>query len=176
MRPYVVLVGPPGAGKSSVGRRLAEILDLPFVDTDETVQEAAGKSISDIFIEEGEGRFRELEREAVHAALESETGVLALGGGAIMNPATADALAHHRVVFLTVGLTAASPRVGFSRSRPLLLGSPRKQWLQLFQQREPLYERAADLTVSTDGLTINEVAEVALVELRRMDEDGHTNG
>lgn len=176
MKPYVVLIGPPGAGKSSVGRRLAELLDLPFADTDEMIEETAGKAISDIFIEDGEACFRSYERDAVHAALGAHPGVLSLGGGAVMNEDTRRELHAHRVVFLTVGLAAASPRVGFSRNRPLLLGSPRKQWLQLFQQREPLYLEIADLTVATDELSVNEVAEVVLSETRRMEtEDGHSN-
>lgn len=176
MKPYVVLIGPPGAGKSSVGRRLAELLDLPFADTDEMIEETAGKAIPDIFIEDGEARFRAYERDAVQAALAAHPGVLSLGGGAVMNDDTRRELHDHRVVFLTVGLAAASPRVGFSRNRPLLLGSPRKQWLQLFQQREPLYLEVADLTVATDELSVNEVAEVVLSETRRMEtEDGHSN-
>lgn len=174
MTPHVVLIGPPGAGKSSVGRRLAELLELPFLDTDEVVEETAGKAISDIFIEDGEPRFRELEHQAVTGALETHDGVLSLGGGAIMNDDTRGRLSDHRVVFLTVGLAAASPRVGFTRNRPLLIGSPRRQWLQLFQQREPLYREVADLTVETDELTVNEVAEVVLSELNRMDgQDGN---
>lgn len=173
MRPYVVLVGPPGAGKSSVGQRLAELLDLDFADTDQMIEETSGKAISDIFIEDGEAKFREYERHAVLAALDEHPGVLSLGGGAIMDATTREELHKHRVVFLTVGLAAASPRVGFSRNRPLLLGSPRKQWLQLFQQREPLYLEVTDLTVATDELNVNEVAEVVLSELRRMDHDGN---
>lgn len=176
MKPYVVLIGPPGAGKSSVGRRLAELLDVPLADTDEMVEESAQKAISEIFIDDGEPVFREYERHAVHKALTTHPGVLSLGGGAIMNEETRAALHDHRVVFLTVGLAAASPRVGFSRNRPLLIGSPRRQWLQLFQQREPLYLEVADLTVATDELTVNEVAEVLLSEMGRMDEeDGHGN-
>ena len=170
MRPYIVLIGPPGAGKTSVGRRLSSLLDLPFADTDEMIEATAGKPISDIFIEDGEPHFRELEREAVRTALREHQGVLSLGGGAVMNDETRADLEHHRVVFLTLGLAAASPRVGFSRSRPLLLGSPRRQWLQLFQQREPLYLQVSDLTVATDDLTVNEVAEIVLSETRRMDE------
>lgn len=165
MRPAAVLIGPPGAGKSTVGRRLAELLDLPFADTDDMIEERAAKSISDIFIEDGEAAFRELERSAVHDALATHTGVLSLGGGAIMDEATRAELHHHRVVYLTVGLAAASPRVGFTRNRPLLLGSPRRQWLALLQQREPLYREVATLTVATDDLTVNEVAEVVLAEL-----------
>lgn len=173
MSPHVVLIGPPGAGKSSVGRRLADILDLEFADTDEMIERAAGKPIPDIFFDDGEPHFRDLERTAVKRALAEESGVLSLGGGAIMNPDTRAELSGQRVVFLTVGLAAASPRVGFSRNRPLLIGSPRRQWLQLFQEREPLYREVADLTVATDELTINEAAEVVLSELLRMDEDGH---
>lgn len=177
MSPHVVLIGPPGAGKSSVGRRLAELLDLPFTDTDEMVEERAGKSISDIFVDDGEAAFRAHERQAVHTALHTHTGVVSLGGGAIMDDTTRADLADRRVVYLRVGLAAASPRVGFTRNRPLLLGSPRRQWLALLQQREPLYREVATLTVATDELTVNEVAEVVLSELHRMDPpDGHGNG
>lgn len=175
MKPYVVLIGPPGAGKSSVGRRLAELLELPFADTDEMIEATAGKEISDIFIDDGEPAFRQLEKVAVADALATHEGVLSLGGGAIMDDDTRAALHEHRVVFLTVGLAAASPRVGFTRNRPLLIGSPRRQWLTLFQQREPLYREVSDLTVETDELTINEVAEVVLEELHRM-ANGHRNG
>lgn len=173
MTPYAVLVGPPGAGKTSVGRRLAELLELPFADTDDLIEEQVGKSIPDIFIEDGEAVFREHERRVVADALRTRAGILALGGGAILDPDTRAALAPHRVVLLTVGLTAASPRVGFTGSRPLLLGSPRRKWLTLMQEREPLYNEVADLTVATDELTVNEVAEVVLHETRRMETDGN---
>lgn len=171
MKLHAVLVGPPGAGKSSVGRRLAELLDLPFADTDDLIEARVGKTIPDIFVEDGEATFREHERAVVHEALATREGILALGGGAILDPATRADLANHRVVLLTVGLTAASPRVGFSGGRPLLLGSPRRQWLTLMQQREPLYQEVADLTVATDELTVNEAAEVVLHETSRMEID-----
>lgn len=171
MKPYAVLVGPPGAGKSSVGRRLAELLNLDFADTDDLIEARVGKPIPDIFIEDGEAVFREHERNVVADALRTRAGILALGGGAILDPATRADLAEHTVVLLTVGLAAAAPRVGFSGSRPLLLGSPRRQWLTLMQEREPLYQEVADLTVATDELTVNEAAEVVLHETRRMEND-----
>lgn len=175
MKPFVVLIGPPGAGKSSSGKRLAELLELSFADTDDLIEAKAGKAIPDIFIEDGEPVFRDLERNVVQEALVSHPGVLALGGGAVMNPQTKELLSKHRVVFLTVGLAAASPRVGFARNRPLLIGSPRRQWLQLFAQREPVYKEISDLTVATDELSVNEVAEVLLSELRRMEDAGGNN-
>ncbi|MBV9292983.1 MAG: shikimate kinase, partial [Frankiales bacterium] len=127
MTPAVVLVGPPGAGKSTVGRLVAESLGVDFRDTDDDVEAAAGKSVSDIFIEDGEGAFRELERTAVAEALATHPGVLALGGGAVLDAGTRRALAAHRVVWLSVGLADASTRVGFARSRPLLVVNPRAE-------------------------------------------------
>jgi len=155
-RPLVVLVGPPGAGKSTVGAHLAEILGVSLRDTDADVEQVAGKSVAEIFVDDGEPRFRELEREAVVAALSSHEGVLALGGGAVMDPLTEEALQGYRadggtVVFLDVSLAAATPRVGLNQSRPLLLGNPRKQWLELMEARRGVYERVSDLVVLTDN-------------------------
>ncbi|NLF05369.1 MAG: shikimate kinase [Actinomycetales bacterium] len=151
----VVLVGPPGAGKSTVGAHLAEALGVTFRDTDADVERVASKSVAEIFVDDGEPRFRELEREAVLTALEEHHGVLALGGGAVMDPLTEQALVEHRaaggvVVFLDVTLASASPRVGLNQSRPLLLGNPRKQWLELMEARRGVYERVSDIQVLTD--------------------------
>ncbi len=123
-RPLVVLVGPPGSGKTTVGRALSERLGAPLHDTDAAIEATAGKSISDIFVDDGEPAFRELERAEVARALAQEPGVVALGGGAVMDPQTEAALVGHVVVFLDVAIADASKRIGFDRSRPLLSRQP----------------------------------------------------
>ncbi|HYN74583.1 MAG TPA: shikimate kinase [Candidatus Limnocylindria bacterium] len=159
MSPLVVLVGPPGAGKSTVGRRLASRLSVVFRDTDADVEAAAGCSVSDLFIDRGEAAFRALEHEAVEVALREHDGVLALGGGSVLDADTRQALVGQRVVFLDVGVAAAARRVGFARDRPLLLGNPRAQWLRLMEARRPLYDEVATLTVSTDARSPAEVVD-----------------
>jgi shikimate kinase len=156
--PLVVLVGPPGAGKTTVGRLLAQRRGVAFRDTDADVERAAGVSISDLFVEHGEPAFRDLERTAVQRALEDHDGVLAVGGGAIIDDDTRTRLATHRVVFLDVGLADAASRVGLNRDRPLLIGNPRAQLRVMLEQRRPLYDEVATLTVSTDGRSPEDVA------------------
>ena len=160
-----VIVGPPGAGKSTIGRKVAEVLEVPFTDTDTLVEQEAGRSISDIFITDGEQTFRQIEREVVRRALAETEGVLALGGGAIIDEATRADLADHTVVFLSVGLADAAKRVGLNQARPLLLGSPRKQWQQLMNSRRPLYVEVADVEVSTAGLTPDQSRDAVLAVL-----------
>lgn len=157
--PRVVLVGPPGAGKSSIGRRVAERLGVPMRDTDADIEQRAGKPITDIFVEDGEPAFREMERAAVTAALAEHDGVLALGGGAVGNPETRAALKDHRVIFLDVGLADAVSRVGLNRDRPLLLDSPRAQMKRLLDERRPLYEEVATAVVDTTGRSLDDVVE-----------------
>jgi shikimate kinase len=156
----VVLVGAMGAGKSTVGRLLAERWDVAFRDTDDDVEHAEGRSISDIFVDSGEEHFRALEREAVAHALGEHAGVLAVGGGAVMRPETRSLLAGHRVVFLQVGLTDAAARVGLGTSRPLLLGNVRGTLKALLDERTPVYQAVADASVDTDGRTPDEVADL----------------
>ncbi|MEU0936098.1 shikimate kinase [Embleya sp. NPDC005971] len=157
-RPLVVLVGPPGAGKTTVGLLLAEAHGVGFRDTDADVEARAGKSIPDIFVDEGEPHFRTLEHEAVAAALVEHTGVLALGGGAILDDATRVLLKGHRVVFLEVDIADAVKRVGLDAPRPLLVGNPRARWRELMEQRRPLYTEVAAVTVNTAGRTPQDVA------------------
>ena len=160
--PRVVLVGPPGSGKSTVGAALAELLGLPLHDTDAAIEAAEGRTISDIFVEDGEPAFRALERAEVARALADDAGVLALGGGAPIDPLTEQLLVGQRVVFLDVGIADASKRVGFDQSRPLLAVNPRASWVRLMNERRPVYERVATFRVDTAGRTPGEVAaEVA---------------
>ena len=146
----VVLVGPMGAGKSTVGALLADALGTTARDTDADVETLEGRSVSDIFVDSGEAHFRDLERKAVAEALATHDGVLSLGGGAVLDPATRDLLAGHTVVFLKVGLAEAVKRVGLGTSRPLLLGNVRSRIKALLDERTPIYESVATLTVDTD--------------------------
>ena len=159
MSPRIVLVGPSGAGKTTVGALLARRLGLVFRDSDLDVEATTGMPIIDIFVEHGEGRFRELERAAVAAALAEHDGVLAVGGGAVLDAETRQRLGGHHVVFLDVGITDAARRIGFNRDRPLLLGNPRKRWVTLMQARRPFYEEVAEATVRTDGVEPAEVVD-----------------
>jgi len=170
-RPRAVLTGPPGSGKTTVGRLLAEHLGVAFRDTDADVEELAGKAVPDIFVEDGEPHFRDLEREAVTTALATHDGILALGGGAVMDAHTQRALTGYAadggtVVFLDVSLAHAAPRVGFNQSRPLLVGNPRARWAELMQARRPTYERLATLRVHSDERTAAQVAAQILEEVR----------
>ena len=157
--PAAILIGPPGAGKSTVGRLLASLLEAEFLDTDRVVEEAAGKPVGDIFIADGEAAFRELEHAAVATAVTSHPGILALGGGAVMDPGTRQLLGGLRVVYLETGFAAAAHRTGLDVPRPLLIGSPRARLRELLAERLPVYEGLAWFTVGTDGRAPQDIAD-----------------
>jgi shikimate kinase len=165
----LVIIGPPGAGKSTVGRLVAERLDVPFVDTDDLVEARAGRTIPEIFVEDGEPTFRDLERAAVVDVLASADGVVSLGGGAVMDPRTEADLSGQAVAFLDVGIADAARRVGFGQGRPLLGINPRAQWTRLMQDRRAVYERIADFVVDTAGRGAHEIAEDVVARLRAVE-------
>jgi len=163
-----VLIGPPGAGKSSIGKNLAKRMNRVFIDTDEMIENRSGKKIGEIFLEDGEQPFRALEKEVVLEALQQPDCVISLGGGAVLDADTQSVLSEmNRVVYLEVSISNAAPRIGFNRDRPLLLGNPRQQWLSLMEQRKPIYESLAKYQVSTDNRKVNEVAEIVIEELNK---------
>ncbi|MBG0856736.1 shikimate kinase [Streptomyces spinoverrucosus] len=166
--PLVVLVGPMGVGKSTVGRLLAERLGVGFRDTDEDIVAEQGRTIADIFVEDGESAFRAIEKQAVHTALAEHTGVLALGGGAILDADTRGLLAGHHVVYLSMDVDEAARRTGLNTARPLLAINPRKQWRELMEARRHLYVEVARSVVATDDRTPEEVTQEVLnaVELK----------
>lgn len=159
MAPRLVIVGPPGSGKSTAARLVAERLGLQARDTDDDVERAAGSTIGDIFVEHGEDEFRRLEQVAVAEAIRDHDGVLALGGGAVLDQRTRDLLRGLTVVFLDVGIKDAASRIGLNRDRPLLLGNPRAQWIRLMEARRPVYEDVATARVDTDGKEADQVAD-----------------
>ncbi|WP_430780214.1 shikimate kinase [Actinoplanes sp. G11-F43] len=161
MAPVAVFVGVMGAGKTTVGQAVAAELGVEFADTDLIIEARAGKPIPEIFVDEGEDAFRAMERETVASQLETFGGVLALGGGAVLDEGTRKLLAAHTVVYLSVELTDAIKRVGLGAGRPLLALNPRATLKYLLDQRRPLYLEVATHTVTTDGRTEPDVtAEV----------------
>lgn len=159
--PKIILIGPPGAGKSTVGKALAKKMNCTFADTDRLIEAEVGKKISEIFVESGEEIFRDHEARTVKNSLSNFDGVLALGGGAPINPESQKLLDETKstIVFLDVSLSQAANRVGFNRERPLLLVNPRQQWQELMNTRRPIYEKLADVKISTDSVKPQEVAE-----------------
>ncbi|MEV6283597.1 shikimate kinase [Kribbella sp. NPDC051770] len=155
----VVLVGPPGSGKSTVAALLAAKFGVAHRDTDTDVETGAGKPISDIFVDSGEPAFRALERAAIVTALADDGVVLSLGGGAILDADTRADLAGHTVVFLDVSVGEAAKRVGLGVARPLLLGNVRTQLKNLMDARRPLYAEVAKHTVTTDHRAPEEIAD-----------------
>ena len=167
MAPKLVLIGPMGAGKSTVGNEIANQLNLPFADTDTLIEADQGKSVSEIFIEDGEAHFRIVEESIVIDALMDQEGVLSLGGGAVMNSEIAKALKSSpaKKVFLDISLSAVVPRIGFDTPRPLLMVNPRQRWNELMEQRRPTYEALADLQIDVSNLSVAEVVSKIVGEL-----------
>lgn len=164
MAPRVILIGPMGSGKTTIGQLLASNLGITFRDTDHVIEERAGKSVSDIFLEDGEDEFRILEKKVLRDELLSDDTVLALGGGA---PISMDAQSALRaiaspVVYLDISLATVAPRIGFNRDRPLLLHNPRGQWQTLMEARRPIYESIADCVIDVNEKTEQEI--VALIQ------------
>jgi shikimate kinase len=165
--PKAVLIGPPGAGKSSVGRQLAKLLQCEILDTDLEIEKRSGKKISDIFTEDGEPAFRAIEKEVVIEALMEANGVVALGGGSVLDSDVADLLKKSGlpVAYLQVSISQAAPRVGFNKERPLLTINPRQQWMALMEVRRPIYESLSTMQIATDNRKPIEVAQEIIAAL-----------
>ena len=152
MAKSIILIGPPGSGKSTIGKATSRRLNISFTDTDDLIEARSGTSISQIFIDKGEPWFRELEREVLQEELVKLNGVLSLGGGAPLSDFAQELLREKReaIVYLDVSLATAAPRVGFNRDRPLLLSNPRGAWQELMEKRRPIYEALATHIVKVD--------------------------
>ncbi len=160
MAPRIILIGPMGSGKTTVGRALAEDFSLSFRDTDEMIVSQSGREISDIFIEDGEDEFRALEKIILRSALLEDETVLSLGGGACLSTDAQSALRASGafVVYLKISLSQVSSRVGFNQGRPLLMGNPRAQWQNLMNERAPIYEGVATYICEVDSKSVEDIA------------------
>jgi shikimate kinase len=164
MAPKAVLIGLPGSGKSTIGRRLAKSLDLSLLDTDAAIEEGTGRTIADIFATDGEKEFRRIEEDVIRSALQSHEGVLSLGGGAVTTPGVRDALAGHTVIYLEISAAEGVRRTGSSTVRPLLAGGDRSaKFKALMAERVPLYQRVATMRVNTNrrnpGAVVRQIVE-----------------
>lgn len=155
----IIFIGPPGSGKSSVGKEVAAMLKLSHIDTDQLIEEKSGKRISDIFLDDGEPAFRRMERGIVLEVLQQDNCVISLGGGSVIDSEVADKLrVEPNVIYLEVSISNAAPRVGFNAERPLLVANPRQQWLKLMEDRKPIYEGLGRKRISTDNRKPREIA------------------
>jgi shikimate kinase len=167
MAPRVILIGPMGSGKTTIGSLLAQRLGLNFRDTDHLIEEQEGKTVSQIFLDQGEDAFRVIEKRVLREELLTDGTVLSLGGGA---PISIDAQSALRaisshIIFLDISLSTVAPRIGFNRDRPLLLNNPRGQWQTLMEARRPIYEAIADATINVDDKSEEEIVTIALSSL-----------
>ena len=161
-----ILIGAPGAGKSTVGKALSRELSTSFQDTDAIIVEEQGRSISEIFAEKGEQGFRSIEREVVLKVLHSNKGVISLGGGAVLDPTVQNEITKSSatIIYLRVGIGNVLARISNRSDRPLVATDPESEWIALFNLRESIYRRLATFEVSTDNKKAHEVAR-ELVEL-----------
>jgi shikimate kinase len=172
MAPKAVLVGLPGSGKSTIGRRLAKALDVTMVDTDAAIEAKTGRSIAEVFATDGESEFRRLEEEVVRAALSDHDGVLSLGGGAITSEGVRDALAGHTVIYLEITAAEGVRRTGGNTVRPLLAGPDRAaKYRALMADRVPLYRRVATMRVNTNRRNPGAVVRHIVSRLENPEDD-----
>jgi len=167
MAPRVILIGPMGSGKTTIGSLLAEKLGLSFRDTDHLIEEQEEKTVSQIFLDQGEDAFRAIEKRVLREELLTDGTVLSLGGGAPISidaQSALRAIASH-IIFLDISLSTVAPRIGFNRDRPLLLNNPRGQWQTLMEARRPIYEAIADATINVDDKSEEEIVTIALTSL-----------
>jgi len=168
----IVLIGPPGAGKSTVGGLLAREIEQDFVDTDQEIESREGKKISEIFVEDGEPHFREIEEVVVLDVLKRSSGVIALGGGAVLSDSVQEELQRMKdsseceVLFLDVTIAYAAPRVGFNKERPLLLVNPRVSWQELMNKRRPIYTSLASRIIDTNERRPEDVVTEIMAQWR----------
>lgn len=173
MSPRAVLIGPPGAGKSTIGRRLARALDLDIYDTDAAIERETGRTIPEIFTEDGEPVFRTIEEDVVRRALLEQDGIVSLGGGAILSDATRKRLAGHTVVYLEISVAEGLKRTGANNTRPLLNGGdPRQKYRDLMRRRRPLYRQVATIRMRTDGRSPARVVQQLVAKLEPPKERG----
>ncbi|TSD94634.1 shikimate kinase [Skermania sp. ID1734] len=165
-RPRAVLVGPPGAGKSTIGRRLARALGVDLYDTDAVIEKQAGRTISDIFAQDGEPEFRRIEEDVIRQALRDQRGVVSLGGGAVLSRNTRKLLRDQTVVYLEISVAEGLRRTGANTARPLLNGpNPENKYRELMRRRRPLYREVATVRVRTDGRSPGRVVKQILAKL-----------